>query len=358
LNEERYARGETWCNGFRPLVAVWRGSLIEVVHHGAIVAAYPDGRLAGAVGSPDQVVYIRSSAKPLQVLPLLESGAVDHFGFSTRELAIMAGSHSGAPAHVEAVRQALERIGLDESALQCGPHWPFDRAASNALICAGEKPLPIHNNCSGKHTAMLALARYRGYPLDAYYQADHPVQREIIAALSRLSSAPAEQIVVGIDGCGVPVFGLPLRSAAQAFARLVNPAGLSPAWAAACRRIVSAMGKHPDMVAGARRICTTLMETLPGRLVAKSGAEGFYALGILPGQIAGVSEGLGIVVKIADGNFETGVYPVVVEILRQLGVADSDALALLYRYYPLEVRNCRQEVVGDVQPLFSLDLAR
>ena len=210
----------------------------------------------------------------------------------------------------------LQRIGLDESALQCGSHWPFDRKSANALVLRGEKPRAIHNNCSGKHAAMLALAIYRGYPLDDYYAADHPVQREIIAALSRLADVPAEQIVVGIDGCGVPVFGLPLRSAALAFARLVDPAGLPPAWAGACQRIVSAMQAHPDMVAGAGRICTALMKSAPGRLIAKSGAEGYYALGILPGQIAGIERGLGIVVKIADGNFDTGVHPVVIEILR------------------------------------------
>ena len=351
-----YRDSETWCSGFQPLIAVQRGPLIEAVHQGAIVASFPNGKLAGAIGDPDQVIYIRSSAKPLQVLSLLESGAADHFGFSARELAIMAGSHNGAEAHVSTVQHILERLGLDESALQCGAHWPLGRDASNALIRCGEKPRPVHNNCSGKHAAMLALARYRGYAIDTYCDANHAVQREIMEALALLANLPADQIVVGIDGCGVPVFGLPLRSAAQAFARLVDPAGLPPAWAAACQKIVSAMHAYPDMVAGSGRICTTLLNLFPGKLVAKSGAEGFYALSILPGHIAGIEEGLGIAVKIADGNFPTGVHSVVVEILRQLDLIDSGTLEQLYQHYPKQVLNHRKEQVGQVCPLFDLNL--
>jgi len=353
-----YRDSEIWASGFQPLVTIQRGRLIEVVHQGAIVAAYPDGELAGAIGNPDQVIYIRSSAKPLQVLPLLECGAADHFGFSARELAVMAGSHNGAEEHISTVQHILKRLDLDESALQCGPHWPLGRDASNALVQRGEKPRPIHNNCSGKHAAMLALACYRGYSLDTYYDITHPVQQEIIETLAMLSDLPADQIAVGIDGCGVPVFGLPLSASAQTFARLVDPAGLPPAWADACQRIVSAMHAHPDMVAGARRICTTLLELFPGKLAAKGGAEGYYALGILPGQITGIEKGLGIVVKIADGNFPTGVNPVVIEVLRQIGLAYSDQLEQIYQRFPLEVLNHRKEQVGQIHPLFNLNLTK
>ncbi len=346
-------RAASWRAHFEPALLVERGGLIEAIHCGAVAVVAPDGNRIASLGDPDAIYYLRSSAKPLQVLPLIESGAADHFGFTPRQLAVMAGSHSGSDEHVAVVASILERIGLDEGALACGVQTPLGREETLALDLRGEKPRQIHNNCSGKHAAMLALARFRGYSIEGYYRPAHPAQGEIIATLAGLADWPAEQIVVGVDGCGVPVFGLPLRASALTFARLANPAGLSAPRQSACRRVVAAMQAHPVMVSGHGRICTVLLTTLAGKIVAKGGAEGFYTFGVLPGVLAGAPAGLGVALKLEDGESRRGVTLLTLEVIRQLGLADDAAWATLLRHFPYAVKNLRGEDVGRVEPAFQ-----
>lgn len=331
-----------------PLVNVTRGDVVECVHLGALAIVDPDGQLLHSIGDPYLVSYPRSSAKPLQVLPLIESGGAEHFGFSDREIAVMCASHCGEDYHVEAVQGILDRIGLDKSALMCGIHPPINKAAAERLAAAGEKPTTLHSNCSGKHSGMLAMARFLGIAHEGYYRPDHLVQKRIIALLSEFTDLPAEKIKLASDGCTVPTFGMPLYNFALAFARLVEPGRWPPLRQAACRRVVRAMQTHPEMVSGTARLDTDLMRVAEGSLICKGGAEGYMALGILP--CPQLPRGAGIAFKVIDGDAIGRARPVAtIEILQQLGILSEVQLSALAAYRTLPVTNMRGAQVGDVK---------
>src|SRR5262245_39186326 len=281
----------------RPLVEVLRGGRVESVHHGAAVLADEAGDVVAATGGPGLVTYLRSAAKPAQVLPLLMSGAAESFGFTDAEIAVMIGSHGGEAFHLEAVRSILARAGLDESALQCGAHAPFHRPSARALRETGGEPTALHNNCSGKHAGMLALAAHLGAPVATYLDAEHPVQRRIRDVLARLTGLESGSIGLAVDGCSAPTFAVPLRAAATLYARLMAPASLPADLGRVVDRAAGAMRRHPEMVAGTGRLCTDLMRRGGDGLVAKIGAEGFYGLGYARG-----GRGYGLVIKIGDGD--------------------------------------------------------
>jgi L-asparaginase II len=346
-----------------PLVKTTRGDVVETVHRGALAVVDSDGRLITRAGDPGLIVSMRSSAKPFQLLPLIESGAADRLGFSERELAVMAASHNGSDIHVETVAGILDRLGLDERALLCGTHPPIDRQAAEALIRAEKPPSPLHNNCSGKHASMLAYAVSQGWPIEDYTDPTHPVQMSIVQTLAEMTDWPVERIHVGIDGCSVPVFGLPLRQAALAYARLAGPSGLPQPRQSACRRVVAAMTHHPEMVAGRGRFDTALMRAGDGYIVAKGGAAGYQGVGLLPEVVpnrpAGIrgSAALGLALKIEDGNGRRGIPPATLEALRQLGVLErleTDALAELADFGPRALGNYRNLTTGELAPVFEL----
>src|SRR5438067_979702 len=185
-------------NSAASLVEVWRGPLVESRHRGHLVAVDGDGCVVAALGAPRTETYIRSSGKPFQAIPLVASGAADRFGFSEKEIAIACGSHSGESTHVETVESMLRKIGLDESALKCGTHDPFDGDVTRELVRDGKKPSVLQNNCSGKHAGMLALALHLGAPSETYDQLSNPVQQEIARSISKFSEVPFEQIAIGI----------------------------------------------------------------------------------------------------------------------------------------------------------------
>ncbi len=329
------------------LVEVTRGGRVESEHQGAIAVVGADGELIAHVGDVNLVSYLRSSAKPFQLLPLVESGAADRFGFTAAELAVIAGSHSGEPRHVDAVQSILRKIGLSAAALQCGSHAPFNAAAAKTLRVEGREPSPLHNNCSGKHAGMLAQAIDRGLSTDDYLDPQHPVQITIRQRLAELGDLTADHIGVGVDGCSAPCFALPLRSAALAFARLAggHTDGL--------RRVAHAMLDFPEMVAGEGRIDTDVMRAVPGRLVSKGGAEGYHGMGL----IRPAGSAWGIAIKIADGDGKRGGHPAIIEVLRQLDVLDDAALAQLHSYHTWPVTNHRGLAVGEVRANFHLQRA-
>jgi L-asparaginase II len=348
-----------------PLVKTTRGDVVEVVHRGALAVMDNNGRLIAQAGDPNLIVSMRSAAKPFQLLPLIESGAADHLDFSERELAVMAASHNGSDVHVETVAAILDRLGLDERALLCGTHPPLDRQAAAALVHASETPSPLHHNCSGKHAGMLAFAVSQGWPIQDYVDPAHPVQVRILQALAEMADWPVAQIHVGVDGCSVPVFGLPLRQAALAYARLADPSALPEPRRSACRRIVTAMTAHPELVAGRDRFDTVLMRAGGGYIVAKGGAEGYQGVGLLPRITAngpastwrGMS--LGLALKIEDGNGQRGVSPATLEVLRQLGILEqleTQALAELDDFGPRTLFNYRHLPVGHLAAAFELSL--
>jgi len=338
-----------------PLVEVLRGGVVESRHRGHVVAVEPDGRAVARLGAPEMVTYLRSSAKPFQALPLVASGAAERFGFDDREVAIACGSHSGEPLHEETVAGMLRKIGLDATALKCGVHEPFNREVAIGMRERGEPFRVLQNNCSGKHAGLLAAALHLGAPTETYDQLDNPVQQYITRMVALFADVPAAQLAVGVDGCGVPVFGLPVAAMALMYARLVAPpAEFDADVRAACARIVRAVTTYPELVGGAgERLDTEMMRATRGAVVSKIGAEGVYTAGVRPS--AAWPRGLGLALKIEDGENLRARPTVVIESLRQLGVLDETALAALAPYARFDVRNHRGDLVGEVRASFKLE---
>jgi len=337
-----------------PLVEVRRGAITESRHRGHVVAAEPDGNIVAYLGAPEDVTYLRSSAKPLQALPLLISGAAEHFGFTDQEVALACASHSGEPIHTQIVASMLEKIGLGPESLKCGTHEPFSPEAARELRAKGEQPSVLHNNCSGKHAGMLALALHLGAPTETYDSPQNPVQLAIGRVVAQFSDITLEDIAVGVDGCGVPVFGITVKAMAVAYARLVSPlVELERPVRDACQRIVKAMTAYPELIGGtSERLDTEIMLGVGGRIISKVGAEGVYTAGILPCKEW--RKGLGLALKIEDGDDHRARPTVVIESLRQLGILHDESLEAVSHYAFFPVRNRREEVVGEIRASFSL----
>jgi L-asparaginase II len=301
----------------------------------------PRGNLVKQVGDPEALVCMRSLAKPFQALALLTTGAAQAFGFGPEELALFSGSLSGQDFQADLVSRALARLRLTPGALQCGVHPPLHRGTAKALTQAGAKPTPLHNTCAGKHTAMLALCVYHKWPTENYLAVDHPVQHLILGTVGRMVGLPREDIKVAIDGCGAPVFYMPLKNIALGYARLAGAQKGSPGG-----DLLAAILDHPRHIAGDGRLDTDVMLALPGLVFAKSGAEGGYALAV-------AERGLGVALKIEDGSARA-LNPAVVEVLEQLGTLTPAAREALKAYAGPPILNHRKEEVGRIRPAFSL----
>lgn len=336
--------------------------MVESRHRGAIAVVTPDGQLIAWAGDVDAPVFLRSSAKPFQLAPFVASGRFDGYDFPapTEALAIMAASHAGEDRHARTVQALLRAGGLSREVLSCGTHPPFDRETAERLIRDGEPPSVLRHNCSGKHAGMALHAKAAGWPVETYWQPDHPIQRLALETVSHLSDVAVDAIACATDGCGVVTFAIPLRGLALAFARLADPSALADATDAPLRRalerIRDAMMAHPELVAGDRRMLDTeLMRAAPGRLVAKGGAEGVQAVGLRPGTATGRGA-LGLAIKIEDGDgARRARSTATLAALRQLGVTDVDvAAARLAAFAAPPIRDPRGEPSGEVRPAFTL----
>ncbi|HEX7068675.1 MAG TPA: asparaginase [Candidatus Limnocylindria bacterium] len=343
------------------LVEVTRGGRVESVHRGSVAIVAPDGSTVASVDDPDRFVFWRSSAKPFQLAPFVASGRFDEYSLGGEALAIMAASHSGEDRHVRLVQEILRRAGLTSSVLQNQVHPPYDTETAHRLIRDGEKPTALRGNCSGKHAGMVLFAKASGWPMDSYWQPDHPVQRLALETVSALSDVPIEEIATATDGCGVVTFGTPLRGLALAFARLADPSAVvDPPLRTALTRIRDAMMAHPELVAGtSRRIDTALMRAYPKLVVSKGGAEGVLAMGLPPGALpegAPFGEGpMGIAATIEDGNLaRRGGDVTSIEILRQLGLVADPLPEQLVDYASPAIVDPRGEVSGDVRAVLRL----
>ena len=300
-------------------IEVIRGPIVESRHRVSAVVADAAGKILHSWGESGRVTYPRSSSKPLQALPTVVSGAAEHFGLGEREVALSCASHSAEPGHTVAVENWLETIGLSDDALECGTHWPIHEDSAFALARSGGEPCAVHNNCSGKHTGFLTLARFRGYDCPNYVSPQHPVQIEIREALERLCGLSLENAPCAIDGCSVPNWGMPLRNFAQGLARLATGESLPQDWQAATKRIRQAMSSQAFYVAGTGRACTKVLELFKGRLICKTGAEGVYA--------ASIPElGVGLALKTEDGTGRAAEVALVA-VLAKLGMAPEDSAA-------------------------------
>jgi len=325
------------------LVKVYRNELVESIHRGSLAIVSKNGDLLYYVGDPYYVTYMRSSAKPLQAIPVVESGALEKYGINERELATIVASHNGENIHIEAVRSILNKIDLDETYLKCGIHMPYSEEARKKLILEGKEATPVYNNCSGKHSGMLLLAKMKNYPFEKYYEPEHPVQKEILKTMRYITKY--EGIKIGVDGCGVPVFGMPLYNMALGFARLTNPEDLERRKKEAVEKIVHAMQSYPENVAGTKRFDTDLMKTTR-KVIGKSGAEGVYCVGAL-------NKGIGIALKIDDGA-NRAKSPVIMEVLKKLDILNEKELESLKKYHAPLNKNHHKKIVGKIIPEFEL----
>ena len=349
----------------QPLFEVTRGRIVESVHYGSIAVVDSKGKLIASYGDPQAVAFLRSSAKAFQALPFVERGGVEHFGFTQMELAISCASHEGSALHVQTVRALQQKIAITEADLQCGTHMPGDVDELKSLIVHDHQPSTNHNNCSGKHTAMLAHAKMRGLPLDNYLDPRHPIQKDILTTFAEMCQLTVKEIELGTDGCSAPNFAVPLYNAALAFARLCDPRDLSEARAAACHKITAAMTAHPEMVSGYGEFDEQLMKAGEGKIVCKRGAEGYQIVGLLPGVLSADAPGIGIAMKVSDGDASrmgsglestNRVRPaVMIEILRQLGVLSSKQEQTLASFGPEKsITNHRGIITGKSRPVFKL----
>lgn len=343
----------------RLLVEVTRGDRVESRHRGSIAVVSSSGELLSSYGDPDELVFIRSAAKPFQLAPFVASGRFDAYDFPApvEALAIMAASHSGEDRHVRTVQALLREGGLTRDVLACGVHPPFDTETAQRLIRDGEPLTPLRHNCSGKHAAMALHAKSAGWPIETYWQADHPIQQLALETLATVSDLSPSDVVTAIDGCGVVSFGIPIRRLALAFARLADPSDVpDDALRTALARIRDAMMAHPELVAGERRrLDTALMHAAPGRLVAKAGAEGVQGIALLAGSRGPGSVAAGLGLKVEDGDSTNRARNVATcDALRQLGVLDAAALDRLAEYASPPILDPRGDRAGEVHAAFEL----
>ena len=328
------------------LAKVIRGETVESVHRGHVIAIDGDGKLLFEIGDTRTVTFFRSACKPFQAMPLITSGAAGEFGFADDEIALACASHSGESMHVEIAARMLEKIGLSESDLQCGKHLPFSEIESERLLRVNAEITQLHNNCSGKHAAMLAFAKRINADTDRYLLPQSPVQQAILKTISIFCELQTKDIAIGIDGCCAPNFAMPLASMARGFLNLAAPHDdfADDVVRGAAARIVLAMIEYPELIGGSERLDTILMKAAPGKIISKVGADGVWLCGILPSEK--FPKGAAIALKIEDGDDKRGRPVLAIEMLRRFGILAHEDLR---EYSPMPIKNRRGDVVGHVE---------
>jgi len=326
---------------------VYRGPIVDLTHQGHIAVVNYKGELLYSYGNPNRVTYIRSSAKPIQAIAAVESGAIDEYGITKQELALICASHNGEKIHTDTIKNILKKAGLSIANLQCGTHPSLNPDIAALLKEEGVVLDNANSNCSGKHSGMLLGSKMMGDDLDSYLNINHPVQQRILKTLSEVCEYDAKDIIIGTDGCGVPVHALPLNKYAHGLAKLSKPEVFEKKREESVKRIIDAMVSFPYMVAGQGRLCTDLMATCKGKLFAKVGADGYYAIGI-------IGKGIGLTFKCEDGKIPI-VEALAVHTLYKLGFITKEEFDALEKYHKIEVKNHRGETVGHTDFDFELN---
>ncbi len=321
-------------------IAVTRGGSVESLHrvHAAVVR--PSGEVVAFARDPRLVTHWRSCAKPFQVMPMVEAGGFDELGWSEERLALACASHGGEPEHVAIAAAMLASLGLGEGDLACGPHEPLSERGARLLRESGRAPTRLHNNCSGKHSAMLARARTAGWPTAGYHTAAHPVQQGCLASVARWSGLGGDAIGCAVDGCGVVEYALSLIGMATAYARLGQAAVDGDPGPA---RVVRAMAAHPFLVGGTDRFDTILMEESGSRIICKVGAEGVHSA-------VSIDRGVGVAIKAEDGAGRAQ-YPALLRALQMVDALPAQLPPRLAEFARRPVVNTRGETVGEIRPV-------
>ncbi|WP_256759297.1 asparaginase [Cohnella sp. WQ 127256] len=332
-------------NGAEPLVLEYRGGHLENVHYGHVCGVNDSGDTAYQYGNPEWITFMRSAAKPIQAIPFFLEGFDEKLGFTSEEKAIMMASHRALPYHVEALESMLSKLGLDEQSLVCKPTYPLDAEARDVLVAEHKPQRRIYHNCSGKHLGVLAYCIGMGHSLDDYYSADHPAQKRIAQIAAELSECPVEEIRIGTDGCGFPVFGMPLKNMALAFLKLACPDLIEDKQLKqAVEKVTALMNTYPKMISADYLICPNLL--MDDNIVAKGGAKGIYCFALK-------KERLAFALKVVDGSEDE--WPIAVaSILEQIGYPNKDTIARMYKIGSPEIRNDNGLVIGENRSVFTL----
>ena len=322
-----------------------RAGHVENIHRGDVAAVNCAGKIISSVGNANLPMFWRSAAKPFQALPFVRNGGLEKYNLSDEELAVLVSSHSGEDNHVALVRGILAKLGLDESVLDCGVLRPLHGKTYKKMLIAGEPITAVHNQCSGKHSQIIALAMMLGVPYEGYTKPEHEAQKLIFKHVAMASKVPEDKLEIGIDGCGVPVFYLPLYNMALAYARLSTPQrGDWGEYEVAATKIRDAMSKYPQVVSGTGRIDLAVPEITKGRIIAKIGSDAVYCLAVK-------DEDVGIAFKIEDGSF-AAVTPMVIAVLKHLNLLTKDESAELDEKFPPILKNHRGEIIGTIETTF------
>lgn len=348
------------------LVRQTRNGIVESVHRGDVVEVDAAGRIVRLLGDPDRMVTLRSCVKPFGLLALLGAGGTAAFELQPAEIAIMASSHSGEDIHVRTIQGLFRRAGISQTVLACGAEgMPLDALTAARLARDGEKAGPVRHMCSGQHSSMILLARLKGWPLEDYWQDEHPVQGAYRAAVAAVFGGRPDRLTRAIDGCGVSTYAFPLRDVARAYAALAGPEGIptgDPRHALVGNLTIvrDAMLAHPEMVGGNRdRLDTSLMKAIPGRIVSKGGMEALRGLAILAGTRLGNGRSpavaTGMAIKIEDGDgYDRGTWAATIEALRQAGVLEGGPLRELARYHRPVSLDPHGRIGAEAVPEFEL----
>lgn len=328
------------------LAETYRGNIVDLITYGTISVVNSEGELLYSIGDPNEIAFARSSAKLIQAMVPIYYGLDEEYNFSQENIAQICGSHSGEDIHISNTRTILEKIGLDESYLKCGAHYPFKEEIVNRMKENNEEPLDIHNNCSGKHGGMLTTTKYFKDSLKDYYETDHPTQLKILEMISKVCDYPMNKIRIGIDGCGVPVHALPIYNFAYGMARMSDPNKLGE-YGEAATKITNTMVNYPVNASGSDRIDYRIISKYPGKIVVKSGANGYYA-GYLP------NKGIGFALKTYDGSTDIRNL-IVIELLKQLDIILKEDEEYFDSLYKIDILNHRKEKVGYTKATVKLN---
>lgn len=332
---------------FVNMVEVWRGTLVESVHAGAAAVANADGKIVAGYGDTSLVTYPRSALKPIQAIALVETGAYDALRLTPRHLALACASHRGEPLHVDLATAWLNSLGLDQHALACGPDHPMDPVSAAQAVRDGHPEQRVYHNCSGKHCGFLTVSKHRGWALDSYAEIEHPAQQLYLDALSDALGRDARELEFGIDGCALPAAALPLEDMAAMMARYAANTIGTPSRRNAIAQIHDAMRAHPELISGTDQPNVQIGRVTQGRLIVKTGAEGFI-MAYSPQQK------MAAVLKIADGE-QRARFPALIALLKSVGLMSADEVKQLARCAEPPVKNSVGAVVGRIAACSFVD---
>lgn len=333
--------------GFTTLVEEYRGGLLENVHYGAISVVNEKGEILYKTGNPEHMTYLRSAAKPFQALPVMMRRIDEVYGLTSKEASLFTASHRGETFHIEALESLFQKMELNEESLRCCSTYPLNEEAKADRHRANEGARKIFHNCSGKHAGLMGLSKYMGWDVKTYYKTGHPVQREIIEMMANIAEVPKASIPQGIDGCGLPIFALPLHKIAYSYLKLACPDLIGDAdirnAAAATAKL---MNDNPVMIADTKFVCSELLKD--DNLTAKGGAKGVYGIGLR-------KERLGISLKVSDGSEQ--VWPcIIASILERIGYSNQETINRLYALIPNTIFNDGGTVVGERRAVFQWEV--